>query len=92
MIEVTVTEKDISRGVRYASLHCPIAQAVSRCTGQYAGVDLRFVTLYDEDGDIAGRWQTPPAAANWLAAFDRGETVRPASFQLTTPVSYPRIG
>ena len=92
MVQVKITEEDIKRGVRYAPTHCPIAHAVSRHTGQYAGVDLKFVTLYDEDGDIAGRWQTPPTAATWLASFDRGESVRPATFELTAPVPYPRIG
>ena len=91
MVKIIVTAEDIQKGVRYTPSHCPIAHAVSRQTGQYAGVNLKFVTLYDEDGDIAGQWQTPSDAADWLSAFDRGEKVQPAGFDLTKRTNYPRI-
>lgn len=90
-MEIQVTQKDIDRGVRYAPLHCPIAQAVTRRTGYHAAVDAHYVTLHDEDGDIAGRWVTPPEVLAWLSTFDNGESVRPATFQLVMPAKYPRI-
>lgn len=78
---IHVTQEDIENGERYSCLSCPITRAMVRETGQEWIV--RCVTM-GMPLMIGGFVVALPATAiEFIDHFDRGDPVRPFSFNIS---------
>lgn len=79
---VEVTQADIDFGIRGNGVHCPLARAISRCTGKHACVGIR---CWYFTGDSSPYMPLPDDAARLRRGFDYGNTVSPITFELEVP-------
>lgn len=80
-IEVVVSEKDISEGIRNDGIHCPVALALKRAMGaDYVEVTEDLITI--KKGYSQSEYHTPMVAATFIEHFDDQEEVSPISFFL----------
>lgn len=85
-IKIEVTQEDIDRGKQGSRCWCPIARAIKRTLYWMPGdtmipdgrVEVSIAQVAIEDG----RADLPFEASNFIVAFDRGEPVKPFSFEL----------
>jgi hypothetical protein len=75
-MQITVTQEDISQGVRCSCNTCPVARAASRAFG--GNVLVRTTDLL-----AFSRWyQLPTEATQFIADFDTNKPVQPFSFEV----------
>lgn len=79
---IEIRQADIDQTVREDYFNCAIARAVKRDTGaEDVEVDSWNIVV---DGMVL---RTPPAAEEFINAFESGEPVTPFSFDLPIPES-----
>lgn len=77
MITINVTQEDIDAGLPIKCIQCPIALAAKRVFGHEVSVAATYIH------DIkSGYYDLPRAAVDFVAAFDKGRTVTPFSFEV----------
>ena len=79
-LTVTVTQADIANGHRHSGLHCPVANALSRVTGQnwhVAAGSLSPCVGEDYEGE-----DVPKTVRRFIRRFDAMNAVKPFSFVL----------
>jgi hypothetical protein len=85
MPTITVTEDDITIGKPGDTKICPVARAAARAlnAGAVGAISVGgFQIIYWPDPDTAMIYNLPGRAQAWIAAFDRGESIRPISFDI----------
>jgi hypothetical protein len=84
MPTITVTQEDISLGKPGDTRTCPVARAAARALNA-APDDTSvggFQIIHWRDADTALIYNLSGRAQAWIAAFDRGETVQPITFDI----------
>ena len=85
-LTVHVTQEDIDKGVRSRGDLCAFALAMKRVDRDIGFVSpLRWVRMTRRHWWSRVRSETfrmPQAASSWIIAFDWGEAVKPATFDL----------
>jgi hypothetical protein len=84
MPTITVTRDDITTGKPGDTKICPVARATARALKAAPG-DISvggFQIIHWPDPDSAVIYSLPGRAQTWIAAFDRGETVYPITFDI----------
>ncbi len=99
-VEVQVTQKDISDGVRFKGKLCPITLALARAlpnhrvyssygdfdsTGAFYRMDYSDTELYDTEDELGKKISLPEDVLSFMLCFDNGSFVFPFSFTLTLP-------
>lgn len=81
---IQVTEKLIKAGCRGSNMECPIALAIQPHlrSDEYVKVSPYSVSVYDAADQRYCEFALPTIAKAFIVMFDRGETVKPFSFQL----------
>lgn len=77
---IEVTKEDIDKGKPMNSGACPLANALERRTGHKWSVGVRYCTRL-----AVGTWNDlplPPAAVQFVRAFDLGCDVAPFAFEV----------
>lgn len=79
---ISVTEKDIRKGVRTSCRFCPIARAAKRA---FKAVSVAVVSgkLFVESKEEVGMYLLPKSADDFIDAFDNGSKVEPFEFEVT---------
>lgn len=87
-MRVNVTKEHIENGVEKNSQHCMIADAIKTTypKAQYILVDLQSIRFTDKTKGKRFTYMTPAVAQHNLLRFDQGQSVKPFTFSLTTPV------
>lgn len=80
-ITVNVTQEDLSNGTACDSLHCALAQAMSRVLGKPVQV-WGYWKYADEKEDLALIRRFPSNVRARMNDFDRGYVVEPFEFDL----------
>ena len=76
---IEVTQEDIDHGIRNDCTECPVALAIKRASGNWFGV----IVLVLNGICVRGRtYRTPRQVAQFIQAYDRGESVGPITFTL----------
>lgn len=87
-MKVIVTTEDIAAGGRGDSENCPIARAVQRATGETFW-NANGTRIHNSRALFAGSevqhsfMPIPVWMADWIRAFDRGDSVEPFEFEFT---------
>ena len=88
-MKITVTQEDISNGLRLDANCCPVALAIKRKTGDEMVSVLRDRTNIWQPNEelitgrlLKARFHNSAPLASFIARFDKGKPVRPASFVL----------
>ena len=82
---IYVREEHIRMGQRWQPHTCPIALALSEVYLNARVHGDEFYTRTTSDSRYTGPFPLPTKVRALIWAFDRGETVRPFSFDLTFP-------
>lgn len=87
---VSVTETDITDGVRANCVFCPIARAIQRqlAAGCEAITGYRHLTVLGPAEPDYTRLTLPDRVTTWITRFDAGEPVEPLTFTLPVPEAY----
>ena len=78
LTKIDVLQEDIDGGWRGNCTACPLALALSRVTGHYFSVWLR----YCYDNKTRRQYSIPSFIADRIAAYDCGEVLEPFSFEI----------
>ena len=84
-MRISVTQRDIDRGEQYSPQDCPIARAARRHFRDVSVVwDALLATgqLRPGPSPLAGWFELPDEAKEFIRAFDDGEDVHPFTFEL----------
>lgn len=79
-MKIIVTESHIQKGARYDGGSCPIALAIMeklKLNPAHIAVAPTFITYYG-----GGIYRLPRKVLQFIDMFDRGEEVKPLSFDL----------
>jgi hypothetical protein len=85
MLKITITDEDIALGKPGDTKTCPAARAAARVLNATSAGDISvggFQIIHWPDPDTATIYNLPGRAQAWIAAFDRGETVHPITFDI----------
>lgn len=77
-MKITVTKKDIEKGMKDEMDRCPVAFAIKRRLKKRTGIDVGTRFVYYS----AKKTQLPKVARNFIFKFDHNEEVKPFSFNL----------
>lgn len=83
-MRVTVTARDIKKGVQGDADSCPIARALRRALGMRRGIAV-VGSYYTMGPGFGSRHALPRHVAAFVYAFDRLEPVTPFSFIIKKP-------
>lgn len=96
-LTVHVTQEIIDRAMRRNSNHCMVADALriaSKDKLQYRAVDIQTTRGTNLEKGERYIWLTPPKVQRMIVDFDRGEEIKPFSFELqaghTIPAGKPK--
>lgn len=82
-MRITVTAQHIERGHRGLCTSCPVAIALAQAMpGSDPSVTLK-ITIRRHGRTVA--FELPAAVLDFVTAFDRGDRVRPFTFELPLP-------
>ena len=88
MINVVVNQRDIQHGLPNNPDECPLAIAIQNATGYRATVGMDIATVWNDDKTLRlGFYHLPEKAVEFRKRFDRGEKVKPISFQLKNKIT-----
>lgn len=76
---INVTLRDIKKGIKHQSSHCPIARAIKRLT------DIRLCVCQEWISFDGIRIPTPQKASDFISNYDLGQPVKPFKFKLDIP-------
>jgi hypothetical protein len=84
-LTITVTQEDIDKGEKCASIDCPVALAAARAFGRKVAVGgIGIYNPYTVDDMFC---RLPPWVTQWIGEFDFGprEVMTPIEFTVTVP-------
>ena len=81
-IPVEVSQADIDQAMRNNSSRCVVATAIARAVPRATQILVDFHSIRFTDGTRRYTYLTPPKVAEYVVAFDAGDTLHPFSFQL----------
>lgn len=86
-MRIDVTQEDIDKGQQSACYFCPIARAMNRASRDGTTWAVFPASCRADSTDRVGerRLVLPPAAREFIRAFDAREPVSPFSFDLDIP-------
>ena len=79
MVKVSVTQEDISKGIRASNRSCPVARALQRIFGEETVVGLSAWWNSKIFGSL------PKIASSFILDFDRDNPVFPFEFEIDDP-------
>lgn len=84
-LTIKVTKKDIERGQIANPFVCPVALATKRAAKRPYGVSIIYSVAVFRSimGDELSRYSLSKPAMKFIAKFDKGGKVKPATFKLT---------
>jgi len=85
ILDVTVDEEDMRKGLRGYPTSCPIARAVKRqVPGVYVSVGRSHIQFFNQEteGGFLGQYELPDQARDFIRDFDAGMNVEPISFRI----------
>ena len=85
MPTITITDDDIALGKPGDTKTCPVARAAARALNATLPSEISvggFQIIHWSLADTAEIYNLPGRAQAWIAAFDRGETAQPITFNM----------
>lgn len=88
MINVVVNYRAINNGLRGDPDNCPLALAIRESVGYITTVGETICTLWNDDKTTRiGFYHLPEKAVEFRKRFDRGDKVKPFTFQLANKIT-----
>lgn len=81
MTIIRVTWEDIQAG-HHDVERCPVALAATRALNRKVGATSCFLCFTLGEPNPHRHASLPPQATEWIAAYDRGDTVSPIEFEV----------
>ncbi len=93
-MEIKVTAKHISKGVRLSPCNCPVALALKEQMHKVVNVDSMSMMYASISRESTSGWRqadTPRKVRGFILRYDYGKTVKPFSFDINFRYTYPRL-